>query len=110
MPGCQLMEVGVVLHPFEIYDDYMNWDVTTKLSRQKSLLVEEEDLLSHLMRVHRNLEKLSQQRVDDVFACAKQLISLVNQAFVLVAHRQLTLLTSPNKHSTSFSAYAYVPS
>ena len=68
---------GEVLHAFAIYNDYMSWSMTTKLSRQRSQLVAEEERLSHLMLAHRDLDKMLQNRVNDVLTCAKQLLSLV---------------------------------
>ena len=72
-----------VLHPFEMYNDYMNWDTDTRLSRQKSLLAAETDRLSHMMLAHQKLDKERQQRVNEVLTCAKQLISLVYKSTVV---------------------------
>lgn len=71
---------GKVLHAYEIYNDYMTWSMATKLSRQRSRLVAEENRLSHLTLAHQDLGKMLQKRVNDVLNCAKQLLSLVHVA------------------------------
>ena len=68
---------GVVLHAYEIYNDYMSWSMPTKLCRQRSRFVAEEERLSYLMLARQDLDKVLQKRVNDVLICAKPLLSLV---------------------------------